>query len=125
MTRRTTQQYVLYVVALKAHPGVIKVGRTTNWKSRRKYYDTWNFARWDAMRESVVYTLTEEHVDLPGLEKALVDALAYGHARHFGSEWFKAEVSAACDIVEHMLAAVAVSYEKTHAVYDQPPAKAE
>lgn len=99
---RTAQ--VIYAVSVKPQPGVVKVGRTTRWKSRRQTYDTWNLTT-AAIEAERVFTLTEEFIDLERLEHHILDCLPF--PLHFGREWFKADdiddVARAIDriLVEH------------------------
>lgn len=101
---------VLYLVVLKEHPDVIKVGRTTKWASRRREYDNWNFARGDGVAESAVYFITEEYVNLAMLEKACITGLAAQFPVFNGNEWFKAPLREAQRVVEEVLELAGMTY---------------
>lgn len=111
MKRRTTQ-YVLYAVVLREHPEVVKLGMTTKWQSRRNEYDSWNFANGDGIGEGAVYRITEEYVDLRGLEVACLDAIGFKCPRHKGNEWFKGCLQDARDAIEGVLNAAQLTFDE-------------
>lgn len=90
-------QHVIYVVQLFEHPDVVKIGRTTNWNGRRKSYATWNLSAGDAIARERALVITEEFVDLPRLEEALLTSLH--HPRRHGREWLVADFD---EVVRHV-----------------------
>lgn len=100
---------VLYIVALKEHSGVVKVGRTTRWKNRRVFYDTWNLTPSGAIAAERVITITEDYVDLPALEAALLNWLEFP-MKH-GREWFIAEFEDVSRAVDEFLNETGLSYD--------------
>ena len=66
---------VLYVVTLKEHAGVVKVGQTQKWGNRRKSYANWNLRPGDAIKAERAFVLTEQFVDLLRLECELIAQL--------------------------------------------------
>lgn len=103
-------QYVIYAVVLREHPAVVKLGRTTLWSSRRREYDTWNFADADGVADCHVYCVTDEYVDLSALESACLCAMADRSPRYRGAEWFKATLADAKVVIEGVLQAGGISY---------------
>jgi hypothetical protein len=108
--RLTRSHYVIYAVVLREHPEVVKLGRTTHWKSRRRAYDTWNFAPCDGVSDCLVYCLTDEYVDLAAVEKACLDGMALLCPIHRGNEWFKGSLADARKVIEGVLCAGEVSF---------------
>lgn len=103
-------QYVLYAVTLREHPGILKLGRTTKWSSRRREYDNWNFASGDGVEDCAVYIITEEYADLAALEKACLDGLATVRPIHRGNEWFKASFADGKAVIEDVLNTCGMTY---------------
>lgn len=101
-------EYVIYAVCLREHLGVVKVGRTTRWKNRRKVYASWNLAIEDAVLAERVFTITEEFVDLPALEAALLSAMPF--PRRHGLEWFRANFDDVCEVIDRFLSEHDISY---------------
>jgi hypothetical protein len=102
--------YVIYAVTLREHPEIVKVGRTTQWKSRRREYDTWNFSAGDGVLDCVVYCITEEYADLAAIEAACLDGMAMICPLHRGAEWFKGSLDDARRVIEDVLCAGQLSY---------------
>ena len=100
--------FVLYAVTLREHPEVVKVGRTTRWNNRRVAYANWNLSDGDAILFERTFTITEEFVDLPALEKALLGWLPYP-LKH-GYEWFVADFEEACREIDRFLCEARLSY---------------
>jgi hypothetical protein len=98
---------VIYAVALKEHPGVTKVGRTCRWRNRRKVYESWNL-RLGAIAEERLFVLTDEYVHLPSLETYILANLPF--ERHFGNEWFAAEIDDVAKHIDRMLCEHEISY---------------
>jgi len=109
--RRT--QLVLYAVTLREWPDVVKLGRTTKCSSRRREYDTWNFADGDGVQQCVVYVITEEYADLSALECACLDGMAMMRPRYRGNEWFKGSIEDAKNVIADVLNTAGVSYIET------------
>jgi len=103
----------MYAIVLREHMDVVKVGRTTSWKSRRREYDTWNFASGDGIYESAVYCITEEYADLNGIENACIEALNNMLPKHRGNEWFRGSIHDARKVIEDVLSAAGLSYIET------------
>ena len=102
--------YVIYAVILREHPEILKIGRTTQWKTRRREYDTWNFADGDGVLDCIVYCITDEYVDLSAVEAACIEGLAMICPRHRGNEWFKGDIADARRVVEDVLCAGQISF---------------
>ena len=102
-------QLVIYAVGVDGHEGVVKIGRTTNWKSRRKSYARWNLSEVDAVKTERVYVLTEEWIDLIRVERALLSSCPF--PLHYGAEWFRADFGDMCDFIESFLSQAGISYE--------------
>lgn len=101
-------QFCLYVVSLKEHPGVSKVGKTTNWSRRREQYAKWNL-RHEAIAAERVFVVTDEFFDLDRAERAVLARMPF-EIRH-GAEWFEAEIDDAARHVAQFLDCHDVSYE--------------
>ena len=100
---------VLYVVSVKEHPGVVKIGRTMRgWKTRRREYAFWNLCAGDGIDREMVFTITEEFVDLARLEAELLGAMPF--PLRSGREWFVADFDEACRLVDQFLCQHEVSY---------------
>ena len=56
------------------------MGRTNNWKQRRRAYANWNLRKGDGITREVVFEINEEYVDLEWLER---DCLALFTAQLF------------------------------------------
>ena len=101
---------MLYAVVLREWPGVVKVGRTTKWASRRREYDNWNFADGTGVLRCVTYVITEEYADLAALELACINGMAMMCPRHRGNEWFKGSMEGAMSVIADVLHTAGVSY---------------
>lgn len=101
-------EFVIYAVALSEHPGVVKVGRSAKWKARRKAYESWNLAPGNAIEQERAFIVTEEFVDLPKLEDAILEAIPFPQ-RH-GREWFVADFDEVCRLIERFLCEHEISY---------------
>ena len=101
---------VLYAVVLKEHPGIVKLGRTTNWKQRRREYDNWNFSEGNGVLVCAVYCITEEYVDLAGLASACMNGMAVAAPIHRGREWFKSTIEHARLVIEDVLHTAQISF---------------
>jgi hypothetical protein len=101
-------QAVIYAVVLRAHPGIVKLGRTTKWSQRRRAYDGWNLSAGDGIAEAAVYCITEEYVDLAAVEAACLGAIDRPLVR--GSEWFRAEMARARETIESVLNGAGLSF---------------
>src|SRR5688572_11159860 len=99
--RKGRNQPTVYAVALRDHPGLVKVGRTGNWERRRRAYDQWNLAPGDAISDFRTFLITEEYVDLARLELCIIERMQGEPA--FGKEWFRAELGDVCDMIERTL----------------------
>ena len=105
---RKVSRYSIYAVVLREHPTVVKLGRTTSWQQRRRAYDTWNFADGDGVLAYRVYSITEEYVDLAGLEALCVAMMDKPRVR--GNEWFRADLAYATAKIEEALESSGLSY---------------
>ena len=99
---------VIYLVQVRDHPGVVKIGRTTKWNQRRKSYENWNLRAGDGIIRERTFVFTEEFVDLPALEKYLILSMPYEKA--FGEEWFFAEFDEAVEHVENLVTETRLSF---------------
>lgn len=100
---------VIYVVSVKEHPGVVKLGRTMRgWKQRRREYANWNLRAGDGIDREMVFTLTEEFVDLARLEAAILESMPF--PQRSGREWFVADFDEVCRLVDKFLCQHEVSY---------------
>lgn len=103
-------RYIIYAVTLREHDGIVKLGRTTNWKTRRREYDCWNFADCDGMSACSVFIVTDEYIDLPALERACLSEMANRHSLHRGAEWFSGTLRDAEEVITGVLEAGQISY---------------
>lgn len=106
------RHYVLYAVVLREHPTIVKIGRTTNWKQRRREYDNWNFADGDGIAKSIIFLITEEFCDLNGLEAECLGTMDAPRVR--GAEWFRASIDDAHTVISQVLTDNALTWEETH-----------
>jgi T5orf172 domain len=102
--------YTIYAVTLREHPEIVKIGRTTNWRSRRNAYDTWNFASGDGVLGGVLYTITDEYVDLSAVEKACLSGMSMICSIHRGSEWFHGTLDDAKKVIDDILCAGGITF---------------
>ncbi|NML61816.1 GIY-YIG nuclease family protein [Massilia sp. RP-1-19] len=109
-------QYVIYAVVLREHQDIVKIGRTTQWKSRRNEYDSWNFANGDGVLDCIVFCITEEYADLSAVESACIDGLAMICPLHRGKEWFRGTLQDARRVIEDVLSAGQLSYDEPAAM---------
>lgn len=100
----------IYAVVLKCRPDMVKVGRTTNWKQRRKTYDCWNFSSGDGIEEYRLFVVTDEYVALDRLEAAVLADMAHNFPVAHGREWFAAEFNDACRTIDRVMCAGGLSY---------------
>ena len=98
----------IYAVVLKDHPAVVKLGQTKKWKSRRRAYDDWNFADGDGVLRYRAYTITEEWVDLAGVEQACLARINKPVYR--GREWFRGTLDDGTKAIEAVLCEFGLSY---------------
>jgi hypothetical protein len=105
---RGRSNYLIYAVVLKDHPNIVKLGRTSNWNSRRNEYLNWNLCDGDGILDFAVYCLTEEWVNLPQLESACLSAMPTRPYR--GREWFRASLEDAKLAIEDTLNTAQISY---------------
>lgn len=112
-TPRTGRAPVIYAVTLVDHPGVVKIGRTMHWSSRRVAYANWNLRSGDGIANEAVYLLTEEYVDLPRLERDIL-ALTPFPLRH-GAEWFDADFESICAHIDQFITSTGFSFEVSFA----------
>ncbi len=99
--------YYIYAVSVADHPGVVKIGRTAKWSVRRVSYANWNLAAGDAIAFERVFTITDEYVDLPKLESAILAACPFP-IRH-GSEWFAADFEEVARFIDRFLCEAGIS----------------
>ena len=100
---------VLYVVSVKEHPGVVKIGRTMRgWNQRRREYAFWNLCAGDGIDREMIFTITEEFVDLAKLEAEVLAAMPF--PVRSGREWFVADFDEACRLVDQFLCQHDISY---------------
>jgi len=99
---------VIYAVCVKGHDGVVKLGRTTKWKTRRQSYQRWNLSSGDAITSERVFVLTDEFVDLVKIERAILDGCPFP-LRH-GQEWFTADLDEICRYVDRFLTINEISF---------------
>jgi len=99
----------LYVVSLKEHEGVVKIGRTSRgWPQRRKEYDMWNLCGGGGIDREMVFTITEEFTDLAKLEAAILEIIPF--PLRSGREWFVADFDEVCRLVDQFLCQHEVTY---------------
>ena len=99
---------IIYLVQVRSHLDVVKIGRTTKWAQRRKCYENWNLSPGNGVVRERLFIITEEFVDLPALEKFLIASMPYEKA--FGEEWFYADFDEAVEHVEGMVTNTRLSY---------------
>lgn len=91
----------LYAVTLKDLPGVVKVGRSSRWATRRKTYAEWNLRGGDGIEDEVVFEIHEEWCDLEALEAAVIAAVPF--PRRHGFEWFMGDIETAAQVISGVL----------------------
>jgi hypothetical protein len=101
---------VIYAVVLREHPTIVKLGRSTRWKNRRKNYDNWNHAPGTGIAAGRVYTLNDEFVDLTAVEGACLEAMTLRFPLFRGNEWFRASLEEAQRTIEGILSDGALAY---------------
>lgn len=102
------RSFVLYAVTLREHPGVVKIGRTTNWNTRRREYENWNLAAGDGLMAKRLFIITEEWADLPALEQVILETMP--HRRRHGKEWFLADLVDAAEHIARVLDDYGLTY---------------
>ena len=100
--------YYIYAVALKEHSGIVKVGMTTNWASRRISYDTWNLRNGDGIDQFKLFTICDEFVDLARLEKHILNNIEDELVS--GREWFRADFDEICRIIDKVMCDSCITY---------------
>lgn len=99
----------IYVVTLKEHDGVVKVGRTARWAQRRRAYATWNLSDGDAIDREMLFTITDEQdSDIGWIEAEVLGDVV--EPRRFGSEWFVADFDDVCRSVARTLERLGIDY---------------
>lgn len=93
--------FSLYAVTLKDLPGVVKVGRTIRWSSRRLAYAQWNLRSGDGIDDEVVFEINEEWVDLERLEGMALGSMPFP-LRH-GNEWYHGDIQTAAEVIGRLL----------------------
>jgi hypothetical protein len=106
--------YVIYAVVLNDHPDIVKIGRASNWRSRKKFYENWNLSLGTGIKDFAAYCITEEWVNLPSLEEACLSAMNTRPYR--GREWFKAQFDFAKLAIEDTLQTADLSYIELHSL---------
>ena len=105
---KTGSSHTLYVVTLKQQPGIVKIGRTVKWSTRRVSYANWNLSNGDAIDQERPFVITEEYVDLHRLERDMLADCPFP-LRH-GNEWFRADFDEMCRYVDRFICASGLSY---------------
>lgn len=103
-------RFNIYCVTLRDHPTVFKLGRTYSWPNRRVEYQNWNLRSGDGILCGEVFEITEEFVDLPGLEAAILDACPYPLFRAF--EWFVGDNAEACAWLDRFITASELTFDR-------------
>lgn len=93
----------LYAVVLRDQPGIVKVGRTVRWASRRRAYADWNLRAGDGIEREVVFEINEEWCDLEEMEAAVLRQMPFP-LRH-GLEWFRGDIATAAQVIASVLEA--------------------
>lgn len=102
------RSYVIYAIAIRQHPGAVKVGQTSRWAARRHEYAQWDLSEDDAITAERVFTITEEFVDLARLEAAILAGLPFPIYRR--REWFRADLDDVARWIDQFLCEVGLSY---------------
>ena len=100
----------LYCLTLRDHPEVFKLGRTFNWRLRKRDYENWNLREGDGILSGNLFVINEDYVDLPGLEAAMLDACPFPLFKAF--EWFSGDTQEACDWVDRFITASEMTFER-------------
>ena len=100
---------IIYAVSLAEHPSLTKIGRTLNWNTRRKQYASWNLAKSNAITAQRTFLITEEFIDLPALEKHIIDMMPFPKLSH-RSEWFETQIDDAAREIDRILTAASLAY---------------
>ena len=99
---------VIYAVCVADHEGVVKVGRTVNWKSRRNSYQRWNLNNSSAITSERIFIITDEFADLAKIDGAILEGCHFP-LRH-GREWFVADLDDICRYVDRFLTINEISF---------------
>lgn len=94
---------VLYAVRMRALPEVVKVGRTYNWRSRRRTYADWNLSRGDGMLDEVIFELHDEWSDIERMETEVLGNMPF--PLRYGNEWFTGDIETAVEVICRVLEA--------------------
>jgi hypothetical protein len=103
--------FTIYAVALKEHPGVVKVGQTSKWASRLQSYRNWNLCKGDAVERATRFVMTDAFVDLRKLEAHILAAVGQVFPIHYGSEWFSADYDEVVRLIDRTLAESGLTYD--------------
>jgi hypothetical protein len=99
---------VIYVVCVRDHPGVVKIGRTSRWLHRRRVYANWNLSNGEAITHERTFCLTDEFIDLEKLEAEILSRAQYPLAH--GYEWFRADFDDVCRFIDATLLELDITY---------------
>ena len=100
--------FFLYAVVLSEHPDKVKIGMTRKWHNRRTSYANWNLASGNGVQSERVFRISEEYVDLRGLEAAVLST--FNAKRVSGMEWFASDIETAAKHIGRVLSDHGVSY---------------
>ena len=108
---RGASRFQIYTVQLREHPGVVKIGKTKNWPSRRKSYETWNLASGDGCQRSTTFTITEEFIDLDALELHILDVIRARFRSRAGREWFLGDYDEVTSLVCGEIEKIGITFD--------------
>lgn len=95
------------IYAIQMRPGVVKVGRTTNWAVRKHSY-TNGFD--DVIKRSALFRIIDDHEILADIETALLQSLP--HSRAKGYEWLFADFDEVAEHTDAFLRSNGIMFER-------------
>lgn len=95
------------IYAIQMKPGIVKVGRTSNWAVRKHSY-TNGFD--DVIKRSALFRIIDDFVVLPDIETALLQSLR--HPRAKGYEWLFADFDEIAAHTDAFLRANCIMFER-------------
>lgn len=106
-TERQRMSGACAIYAIQMRPGVVKVGRTTNWAVRKHSY-TNGFD--DVIKRSVIFWIIDDFEILPDIETALLQSIR--HPRAKGYEWLLADFDEVAAHADEFLRTNGIMFER-------------
>lgn len=106
-TERQKMAGACAIYAIQMKPGIVKVGRTTNWAVRKHSY-THGFD--DVIKRSVIFWIIDDFEILPDIETALLQSIH--HQRAKGYEWIFADFDEIASHADEFLRMNGILFER-------------